>query len=844
MAIDIIQILRSIGTLCELLNELEHDQCDNVKSSEQPNRKHILRKTRSPRIHHFTFLLLLVMKSQRRIKRQRRCISSSRLLYAMLLSLRLYDSCCGWTITMKPTQSMNPLQQKQQRQRPSMITTTTIRQSPTTASNEEPTTTSQQKKTITSEDNASKEDSEDGGVISSASIPMSTTAWNILGGNVATCLVASDLKRKSGFDGGSTGWTSWVEESSAYRLQQCIDRLIFCGDNNVDDNGDTINNNSNRDDTLRWLKWMKASPAPMIVELSNELRLAVNDALTEKDFERVGQSRTELLSRIGCRFILLPSGTSLKDNLRTAPGAMVYGKLCYGGVTRYRMLGTGGGIGGNDNYKKIPRKAGERTTIVPNDAKSRVEGWLQYGGPERNYDAIDMGPCGLMEVTLLPKDFTLGLLSGGRQVYATGQIKATKPGNDDKDDDGDDAAVEKFVVTPKNAERQLTEEMVVTQATTSFDPQWLFSFPPEEEKKNSTTTTVRDNDDSLYEYYGVDDIERKFSTVLGGLQNEIQSIIRRVLDGRQRSTSSDSDDGTASSSSSELQTMLDLGLSPVRGLLLYGKPGTGKTALAREISRLLTDRPPKIIAAPELLDRWVGGTESSVRELFVDAEAELAMCNGDPTKSGLHVIVLDEIDAVFRKRSSSSGSGEVARASAVNQILSKLDGMKSLGNVLVIGTTNRRELLDEALLRPGRLEVKIEVPLPDLEGRREILNIYFGPLRSMGRLSQPLCSVIDGSSSSSIDGSSSNSGTSSSPDRIRIRMLKSLKGLVASPGKTVMRDLASDRWTGGFSGADLEGLVRCAGSIALSRARNDGSGVDGLLITTEDVNQALQEVKQ
>lgn len=106
---------------------------------------------------------------------------------------------------------------------------------------------------------------------------------------------------------------------------------------------------------------------------------------------------------------------------------------------------------------------------------------------------------------------------------------------------------------------------------------------------------------------------------------------------------------------------------------------------------------------------------------------------------------------------------------------------------------------------------------------------------------------IDGSSSSSsssIDGSSSNSGTSSSPDRIRIRMLKSLKGLVASPGKTVMRDLASDRWTGGFSGADLEGLVRCAGSIALSRARNDGSGVDGLLITTEDVNQALQEVKQ
>jgi vesicle-fusing ATPase len=767
---------------------------------------------------------------------------------------------------MIPTQFMNPLQRPKQKRRrwPSTTTTTTtttIRQSPITAPNEEPTTTvdadttmtnndtSLQQNTITITYDTSKEDIEEG-IISSAPIPMSTTAWDILGGNVGTCLVASDLKRDSGFDGSSTGWVSWVEESSAYRLQQCIDRLVFCGDNNNVDNeneNDTINNSKNRDDTLRWLKWMKASPAPMIVELSNELRLAVNDALTEKDYERVGQSRTEFLSRIGCRFILLPSGTSLKDNLRTAPGAMVYGKLCYGGVTRYRMLGTGGGIGANNNHIKIPRKAGERTTIVPNDAKSRVEGWLQYGGPERNYDAIDMGPCGLMEITILPKGLTLGLLSGGRQVYDSGQShKTTKLlSNDDKDDDDDDddAAVEKFVVTPKNAKRQPTEEMVVTQATTSFDPQWLFSFPLEEEKKNYTTTIVRDNDDSLYEYYGVDDIERKFSTVLGGLQNEIQSIIRRVLDGRQRTTSSDSDDNTSSSSSSsELQTMLDLGLSPVRGLLLYGKPGTGKTALAREISRLLTDRPPKIIAAPELLDRWVGGTESCVRELFIDAEAELAMCNGDPTLSGLHVIVIDEIDAVFRKRSSSSGSGEVARASAVNQILSKLDGMKSLGNVLVIGTTNRRELLDEALLRPGRLEVKIEVPLPDHEGRREILKIYFGPLRSMGRLSQPLCSAIDGSSS--IDRSSSNSGTSSSSDRIRIRMLKSLKGLVASPGKMVMRDLASDRWTGGFSGADLEGLVRCAGSIALSRARNDGSGVDGLLITTEDVNQALQEVKQ
>lgn len=104
----------------------------------------------------------------------------------------------------------------------------------------------------------------------------------------------------------------------------------------------------------------------------------------------------------------------------------------------------------------------------------------------------------------------------------------------------------------------------------------------------------------------------------------------------------------------------------------------------------------------ELLDRWVGGSENLVRSLFVAAEAELRACGGDAMKSALHIVVIDEIDAVFRKRRSSNDSGEATRASCVNQILSKLDGVNDAPNVLVIGMTNRRELLDEALLRPGR----------------------------------------------------------------------------------------------------------------------------------------------
>ena len=104
----------------------------------------------------------------------------------------------------------------------------------------------------------------------------------------------------------------------------------------------------------------------------------------------------------------------------------------------------------------------------------------------------------------------------------------------------------------------------------------------------------------------------------------------------------------------------------------------------------------------------------------------------------------DEIDAVFRKRIDSEDSGSITGNLVVNQLLAKLDGVHSLPNVLMIGMTNRRELLDPALLRPGRLEVQIEIPLPDREARREILQIHFGALRRRNRLSYLLRCAIDG----------------------------------------------------------------------------------------------------
>lgn len=219
----------------------------------------------------------------------------------------------------------------------------------------------------------------------------------------------------------------------------------------------------------------------------------------------------------------------------------------------------------------------------------------------------------------------------------------------------------------------------------------------------------------------------------------------------------------------------------------------------------------------------MGGSEKLVRSLFADAEAELAMCNGDATKSALHVVVLDEIDAVFRRRSAGEDSGEQTRASVVNQILSKLDGVRAIDNVLMIGMTNRRELLDEALLRPGRLEVQIEVPLPDRDGRREILQIHFNALRLNGRLSKKLCCAIDGVPLSAVD----DNGAGYSDESIGRRLsddgtLRDRKRDIVKRGISKVflsvrpfYDLAVE--TKGFSGADIAGLVR---SVSSPRVRH------------------------
>ncbi|MEF8882771.1 MAG: AAA family ATPase [Halapricum sp.] len=149
---------------------------------------------------------------------------------------------------------------------------------------------------------------------------------------------------------------------------------------------------------------------------------------------------------------------------------------------------------------------------------------------------------------------------------------------------------------------------------------------------------------------------------------------------------------------------------PPSGVLLYGPPGTGKTLLARALAGESGVNFVHV-NGPELLDRYVGESEESVREVF-----ELARQTA-PT-----IVFLDEIDAVAGKR----GETHEVTERVVSQLLTELDGVVDNPNVVVVAATNRKESLDDALLRPGRLEEHVEVPLPDAQARRKILEVHTG----------------------------------------------------------------------------------------------------------------------
>jgi len=223
---------------------------------------------------------------------------------------------------------------------------------------------------------------------------------------------------------------------------------------------------------------------------------------------------------------------------------------------------------------------------------------------------------------------------------------------------------------------------------------------------------------------------------------------------------------------------------PPTGVLLHGPPGTGKTLLARAIAGESGVNFIQV-AGPELLDRYVGESEKAVRELFDRAR-----------QAAPAIVFFDEIDAIAADRDGAGGDGSAVGERVVSQLLTELDRASDNPNLVVLAATNRRKALDPALLRPGRLETHIEVPEPDREARRRILDVH--------TRSKPLVEGVD-------------------------------------------LDRLADE-TEGYSGAEIASLCREAALIAIERVADEhgeaaNDHADEVGITSDDFAAALESVR-
>lgn len=181
------------------------------------------------------------------------------------------------------------------------------------------------------------------------------------------------------------------------------------------------------------------------------------------------------------------------------------------------------------------------------------------------------------------------------------------------------------------------------------------------------------------------------------------------------------------------ELFLRVGINPPKGVLLYGPPGTGKTLLARAIASNMEANFLKVVASA-IVDKFIGESARLIREMFGYAR------DHEPC-----IIFMDEIDAIGGRRFSEGSSADREIQRTLMELLNQMDGFDVLGKVKIVMATNRPDTLDPALLRPGRLDRKIEIPLPNEAGRYEVLKIHGLGMKKEGEIDmEPVVKLSDG----------------------------------------------------------------------------------------------------
>jgi len=219
-----------------------------------------------------------------------------------------------------------------------------------------------------------------------------------------SCVHHSDLQKNAG---GAGAGNKWIDDRTSFILTKAIDRITLrlAQDRTTTTTATTggtttVGGGSDRDEASTWIRWMRSAPTPTIVDLTDDFRTVANRTLTAVTGR--ADDPDNVLGRLGCRIVLLPSGASLTAPLVEPPQSLVLGKLLYGGVTRYRELGSSGGGRGRG---RAPRRTGE-VTEVKKMVGDNPPGWTQFGGANRVYEGVDMGPAAVLEVLFVPQGIT------------------------------------------------------------------------------------------------------------------------------------------------------------------------------------------------------------------------------------------------------------------------------------------------------------------------------------------------------------------------------------------------------------------------------------------------------